>query len=632
MQLRPYQQQAVREAGAVFASGASRFTVVLPCGTGKSAVAATSAQGPVVVQFVPTIALLQQSMRVWRQLRPDLTPVLVCSARPDTGDDDVDPADLGWPVTTDPGELGRIIDGATGPVVIHSTYASSPVVEQACRDTSVTVDTLICDEAHRTAGAVGARWQLPVTDIAATRRLFVTATPREVTAHEDNRDPVTGDLVEVASMSDPARYGPRYAPLTLRQAITDRWLSDYRVAVVAVDADEAEEQMGSMAVTADGEPIDLTMAAAQIALCRYAATHPDMTSVLAFCNRVDDSRGWAAQWPAVVAMLPEHLRGAGVRKAWHVDGSMTAAQRNEALAHLNDVPVGDLHVVSNCKVLSEGVDVPSLDAVMFAQPRTSAPDIVQIVGRALRRHPGDANRKAVVVIPVLHRRRDRHDSIETVVSRTPYFGAWQVLTALAHEDQALYRSLAYLAANPTGTPPDGDDGPGVEIDLDLEAVPESFREAFALKLLHRTTNPWTVLAVRYRDHIERGGNPNPQPSKVDPDGYPLGRRIREVRQRHKDNALPAAITDLFDAVPGWSWTNRPQQSKRTFEQWCDLVSAHLARTQAATVRPWETHTLPDGTKAPVGRWLASQQRSRLDPAQQRQLDALVPDWDAAARH
>lgn len=629
MLLRPYQQQAVKEAAAVFAGGASRFTVVLPCGTGKSAVAATVAVGPLVVQFVPTIALLQQSMRVWRQLRPDLTPVLVCSARP-SDEDDVDPATLEWPVTTDPEELGRIIASASGPVVVHSTYASSAVVAQACDDTSTTVDTLICDEAHRTAGQVGARWQLPVTDIAAARRLFMTATPREVTAHEDNRDPITGDLVEVASMSDPARYGPRYAPLTLRQAISDGWLSDYRVAVVAVDADDAEQHLGSVAVNADGEPVDLTMAAAQIALCRYAAAHPDMTSVLAFCNRVDDSRGWVAQWPAVMNSLPEHIRGAGVRQAWHVDGSMTSAQRSEALSHLEQVPEGDLHVVSNCKVLSEGVDVPSLDAVLFTQPRTSAPDIVQIVGRALRRHPGDANRKAVVVIPVLHRRRDRRDSIETVVSRTPYFGAWQVLTALAHEDQALYRSLAYLASDPTGTTDDGG-SEGVEIDLDLDAVPESFREAFALKLLHRTTNPWTVLAIRYRDHIERGGNPNPQPSKVDADGYPLGRRIREVRQRHKDNALPAAITDLFDAVPGWSWSNRPQQAKRTFDQWCELMAAHLDRTQAHTVRPWETHTLPDGTKAPVGRWLASQRRSRLDPAQQQRLDALAPDWDAAAR-
>lgn len=628
MQLRPYQQSAVSEAAAVFAAGGERFTVVLPCGTGKTVVAvAAAASAELVVLCVPTVALLEQTAQVWAQARPDTAQCWVTAARPDSDVDDVTPPPA---ATTDPDVVAERIRGSAGSaLVVLSTYASAQVVADACAQAGATVDFLVCDEAHRLAGLAGTAWQAGVEAIPARRRLFLTATPREVSAGDDARDEISGELLPVASMDDPAVYGPRFAPLALREAIREGWLSDYRIAVVAVDVDDPALAAGIKA-TSTGELVDMEVAAAQIALLRYAATHPQISSVLAFSNRVAASAAWADQWEAITGSLPADARPAGPTEAVHIDGTMPQSVRRDALAGLAAVGDGGVQVVTNCRVLSEGVDVPSLDAVLFAQPRTSAPDIIQIVGRALRKHPRQPNRKAVIIVPALYRAGERA-SVETVVARTPFFAAWQVLTALAHEDSALYKTLARLAANlPAAEDTDGED---VDVEIDVDALPAEAAQAFRLRLLNRTTNPWAVCAVHVRDHLLSGGTSTPGARFVR-HGYPLGQRVREVRSLWRADKLPERIVALFDAIPGWQWQPGPSRVRRSVDDWIALCAAHTALTGMATIRPWEVHQLPDGSTAAVGAWLDRLAPHRLSPDQRAALIKAVPDWShpARARH
>lgn len=624
MNLRDYQRDAVEQVQRAWSDGHTAATVVLPCGTGKTAVAVAATAGvSQVVVLVPTNALLEQTAAVWERSCPQMAQLWVTSARPDpaSGDDLPAPPEA----TTDVDVIADRL-GQPRPVVVCATYASAGKVAAGCAQAGVTVGVVIADEAHRTAGEAGQQWHQSTQQIPTRRRLFLTATPREVTADERNRDPITGELVPVVSMDDPAIYGPRFTSLSLRQAIANRWLSDYRIAVVAVTPDDLPAPTaGGEVVTDTGQIItDIDAAAAQVALLRYAATHPDVNSVLAFHNRVADSAAWVDQLDSVVHVLSPADRPAGTVNATHIDGTMTGTVRAEALERLAHVPSGSLHVVSNCRVLSEGVDVPALDAVLFAQPRTSAPDIIQIVGRALRLHPTSRRRKATIIIPVFVDTGDR-STVETVIARTNFYRAWQVLTALAYEDHALYATLARLAANLPPTTPQPGEEDAVEVEIDTSALPAGWADQFGLRLLNRTVNPWEVLAVHYRDHINAGGSPVPGTEFTRHD-YPLGRRLSEIRSLYRAGKLPDPVVARFEELPAWTWTPRTAR-RRSFDQWVELCAAHVAHTGMSTIAPYEKRTLSDGTVATVGAWLHKQRHARLTREQRDQLTAAVPGWN-----
>lgn len=640
MRLRPYQASTIDEVNQLIHAGRDRVTCVLPCGTGKTmiAVALTRPHHRVAV-LVPTVALLAQTLDVFTRHHPTATVVAVCSptglaATPVV--DDVSPEEITGGVTTDPDRLAMTLRSTAGPVIVVGTYTSAHVIATATQDTGTTWDVLVCDEAHRTAGLADKSWALPLDPnlITARTRMFLTATPRQVSVTDDQVDD-TGEPLLVSSMDDPARYGPIHAPLSFRDAINQRWLSDYRVAVVTVTDTEVETALGSHAVTSDGEALDVTTAAGQVALLRYARTHPDVRSVLAFHNTIRASQEWAAQWGTVAELTGYEPTDT---TCTHIDGTMPQTDRVTALDTLQDVPTGQVSVVSNCRVLSEGVDVPSLDAVLFAQPRTSGPDIVQIVGRAMRPHPDGTHRKAVIIVPVLIRTRDQHTTTETVVARGAFLPVWQILTTLAHEDTHLFDMLA--KARTSTEPGTGEDDPNlgdltggiVEVDHS-PGLPAQVATGFTLQVLRRTTTPWVVTAARLAGYAAKTGNRSPRRGFQLPDGFPLGERVAQLRAAHQAGRLhPAIITHVERAIPEFQWAAPAvtRKQRRTFDQWCDLLASHVTKTGARRVLPFETTTGPDGGRVPIGAWVHTQFGSRLTEEQRTRLTGIVPDQAAAA--
>lgn len=648
MRMRTYQAAAVAHVSDLYESGHARATIVLPCGTGKTVIATAAVRNNRhVLVFVPTVALLAQTLRVFSHERPAATLLAVCqprgfttrtsstsAAEPPREEDDLDPSELGGLATTDPDVLAdRLVLADGRPVIVVATYASSGVVAEATRRAGITWDVLVADEAHRTAGLAAKEWALPLNNNAlpAAKRLFLTATPRVVSTTD--RDPDTDAPLEVASMTDPSLFGPRYQPLTLREAITQGWLADYRVAVVAV----RERDLPTGLVTEHGEPVDPTHAAAQIALIRQAAQHPHLNTALAFHNRVDNSREWATNWNALAATSAV-ATPAGGTSCVHIDGAMNATDRDAALDTLHDCPPDALRVVSNCRVLAEGVDVPALDCVVFAQPRSSAPEIVQIVGRALRPHPQGPHRRALIVIPVLV---PEGGNVDDRAADSPFVSAWQVLTTLAHEDSALYDSLArlrWISEHPDEQL-DGDDdsaateeGGGadedVQVDLDFTTLDPAIAERFRLRLLRRTTDRWTVLAQRLRNHVEAGGNVHPRRGFCQPDGYPLGERAIALRAAHASGRLhPSVVAFVERTVPDWTWEpHRRTNLTRTWDDYAELLEQHIARTGVPAVRAYETTTdHATGKSVALGAWLLKQQsrRSRLSAERRGRLDGLL---------
>jgi predicted helicase len=277
-------------------------------------------------------------------------------------DDDVPFAavatDLGVVVTTDADELADGLTSAAGHLVI-ATYASAAVVAAATRIAAVAWDLAICDEAHHTAGVRGKAWALPLDDaiLPARRRLFATATVRVVNPPVDTEEPNAGP-VELLSMNSLSDYGLTYSALSLRAAIDAGYLSDYRVAVIAVSEASATALLAERNDIRVGETLDIGSVAAQLALLSAADTDPYLRSVMVFHNRIESSRRWAAQLRALAKTTRRNVR------VFHVDGGSNSRHITAALNALAD-PGDDLVVVSNCRLLAEGVDIPALDPISF---------------------------------------------------------------------------------------------------------------------------------------------------------------------------------------------------------------------------------------------------------------------------
>lgn len=637
MELRDYQEAALEQINDLWDDGHTRQTLVLPCGTGKTVVAGAllnSHSLPVTVMLVPTVHLLSQTI----DRLADITQarfLAVCSRARLTDDDvpdslrqadDVTPSDTdseadlaaaqGDTVTTDPDTIAAAIR-APGTLVIVGTYASVAAISTALHHTGP-ADLLICDEAHHTTGPVTKSWSAPLSDtlMPARRRLFMTATTRIVVPPPEAPDTSVDVEPDVYSMDDIATYGPHVAPLSFRAAINDGYLSDYRIGVVAISSTHAAHAVSQ--AHARGDNIDARAAAAQLALLNYLDKHPRIRSVLVFHNSIDDSHQWARQMRRIADLSDATIR------VDHVDGTSDQRHRTAALNALADPD--RMSIVTNCRLFSEGVDVPALDAVMFAGPRSSGPDIVQIVGRAIRPHPSGHDHKALIILPVLER-PDDNSSIDVRVARTSHLAAWQVLTTLAEEDDYVNEALlAWRNGVEANTEPEEQDTRRVTIDTSL--LDTISAHDFRLHLIRRTTSHYVLTAQKLQAFTNSpGGHANPPAAYMSPDGYPLGRRVREVKQAHRAGRLPARIANLFVNIPGFTFTATTSRAPhRTAEDWITLIATHTTKTGIHVVHRWEKTTDPaTGKPAPIGAWLHDKatRRGYLTDTQRQQLAAVT---------
>jgi len=621
--LHEYQDSGLDQLISLYDNGHRRLTLNLPCGTGKTVVAAhliSSLEAQRTVVFVPTVHLLSQTLRRLAVDNPGAAVLAVCSPASLDVDELPEAAQafaIEQPVTTDPDAIAHAISTSPGQLIVAATYASSSAVSEATQLTNTTWDLLICDEAHRTAGMHDKAWALPLNDrqFPARRRLFMTATTRVITVDSDNLpEGLDADDVHIVSMDSVTDYGPHIAPLTFRDAIDQKYLSDYEIAVVAVAHDDVIKALRASQKTRP-TPADISGAAAQLALLHTASTDPHLRSVLAFHNRIEQSRSWTAQLGRIAQASDS---GIDVQN-FHIDGATAPSWRSRAINALAD-PGQGLTVVSNCKVFAEGVDVPALDAVMFAAPRSSGTDIVQIIGRAIRTHP-DGTRKALIILPVLDYDDDSVD-VDTKVARTGHLAAWQVLTALAEQDEMLHASLLQWREHIEHDAPAPEKSP---IRIDTSMLAAGAHLPFTLRAISRASSPHVLTATKLKDFHARYGHTRPRHGHLF-DGYPLAQRCSAARAAYKAHRLHPRIASMFEQVPGWEWTANTRPHQRTPAEWIALVEHFVAKTGIHAVHRSAWVTAPDtGARANIGEWLHTKARRKnyLTPGESDQLQAVL---------
>lgn len=469
---RPHQLEALEAVQAGLATH-ERGKLIMACGTGKTYTGLIIAQslagkGKRVLFLVPSLSLMSQTIREWSiDATVPLRSFAVCSdtqvgVRKAKDDDlaDIDATDLEIPATTWAAGLARAAR-AHDPqrmTVVFSTYQSLAAVAQAQAQAEHGLpdfDLIICDEAHRTTGAkllgedASAFMKVHEADyIRGARRLYMTATPR---VYSDTAKKLADDSsVEVASMDDEAIYGPTLFTRNFGWAVQNGLLTDYKVIVLAVD--EGTISAGIQKLLADSNNELQLDDATKIVGCYKALTKADvraqldtdphpMRRALAFCKSIKASKLIEAQFGAVAtewrATLDEADRAALPElecQLKHVDGTFQANAKNERLAWLKeDAGENVCRILTNARCLTEGVDVPALDAVLFLHPRKSQIDVVQAVGRVMRRAEG--KQMGYVILPVgVPAGVTPEDALD---DNERYKVVWQILNALRSHDERL---------------------------------------------------------------------------------------------------------------------------------------------------------------------------------------------------
>ena len=469
----PYQKDAVEKVLAGFQEH-DRGQLVLPCGTGKTAVTLWIAEQQVclggrVLYLVPSIALMAQTMREWSEQKSlPLRYVGICSdTKAGYNDEDASLLELDYPVTTD---LEKIREGlqAERPhalTVVFCTYQSLPLVETAQAEGAPAFDLVVCDEAHRTTGVEDPASKskdeqkispfLLVHDkdsIHAHKRLYATATPRLYT--ESAKGKAAKRELEIYSMNDESVYGPEFYKMAFSQAIEGDWLTDYKVIILTLKADQISEAMGNMLAAEKDSGMNLDDAVKLLG-CWDALADPEgvlsdrnvagdqhnpLLRAITFTNTIKASKMVEAHWQRVVdaarertdAALHADLLPLAVQ---HVDGTQNSLDRQRKLGWLKteDSENGQVcRVLSNARCLTEGVDVPALDAVLFLAPRKSQVDVVQAVGRVMRKAAG--KEMGYIILPVVISPDDEPE--QALNDNETFKVVWEVLRALrSHDDR-----------------------------------------------------------------------------------------------------------------------------------------------------------------------------------------------------
>ncbi len=477
-QLRPHQTIALADVKNGLAQ-ADRGKLIMACGTGKTFVSLKIAEslagaGKRVLFLVPSLALMSQTLTEWTQeSKTPLHSFAVCSDS-DVGkkrkkDDDAVQTfthELRYPATTEADKLAAEMAKRHDPLhmsVVFSTYHSIDVISRAQKNHGMAnFDLIVCDEAHRTTGATfdsedeSAFVKVHDADfIHAAKRMYMTATPRiygdsaKASAEKDN--------VTLCSMDDESLYGKELHVLTFSEAVKFDLLVDYKVIVLAIEEAHVSRRIQSLLKDEDNQlKVD---DAAKIIGCWKALSKQGLTNDLtgdaaamqravAFCQVIEISKGAkahkvsskqiAGMFQKVVEAYQEEESEqitSLVCEAEHVDGSMNASEKETKLVWLKaELPENTCRILSNVRCLSEGVDVPALDAVLFLTPRNSQVDVVQSVGRVMRITPDGKKKRGYVILPVvIPAGMEPHEALS---DNKTYAVVWQVLQALrSHDDR-----------------------------------------------------------------------------------------------------------------------------------------------------------------------------------------------------
>ncbi len=413
--LRPYQREALQAIAEKFHDD-DRGKCIMPPGTGKTLVGLRLAEqqaglGQLVLFCAPSIALVNQTIKAWQ--RDATVPLRFVAVTSDktvgrTAAEDEGAGVLIVPPTTNAEDLARAAEPVGDAMtVVVSTYQSLPVVIAAHTLGLPDFALALADEAHRTTGQAASLEERSAfllfhdaRQLLAAKRLYLTATPRIFTS--GLKDKLTRAGHVLMSMDDPEIFGPEFYRYSFRRGVNDGYLADYQVVALVFQEQEVQRLFMHWLQEQDAPSVPELVRVEglwkALATVRNEHNQP-LQRLIVYVNSVKASKSLASDFAECDRRHAETLPQS--YQVMHMDGTMSMATRGHILRQLEQPAPETGTVLSNAQVLTEGIDVPALDAVVFLEPRRSQIDVIQAVGRVMRKPAERPQKTGYIIVPVI---------------------------------------------------------------------------------------------------------------------------------------------------------------------------------------------------------------------------------------
>ncbi|MDC0860772.1 Helicase associated domain protein, partial [Planktomarina temperata] len=531
-----------------------RGQMIMACGTGKTFTTLwikEALKSETTLVLLPSLSLLSQTMREWAWAgNTDFEILNVCSDKSvGKKTEDMAPSDAPFAVTSDVHEIAKFLQ-KSGPRVVFCTYQSSQLIAEAQLTSDVpTFDLAIADEAHRCAGKADAGFAtiLDGEKIRASKRLFTTATPRYF--GKAIKDASKAADLAVIGMDDETVFGPVIHQLTFGQAIQDELLNDYQVVIVGVDEPMVKQWIDNYEIVATNpdETTDARTLAAKIGMLKAVKDY-DLKRVISFHSRVSGAKKFSEELIEVADLIEPANRPDGTFLSDYVSGEMKAGDRKDKIDKLKELEGYDRGILTNARCLAEGVDVPSLDGVAFIDPKGSQVEIIQAVGRAIRKvRRAKVQTKGTIVIPVFIEDGDDH---ETSIEASNFKLVWDVLKALRAHDEVLASELDQYRTNMAKNVSQSRERVSDKVIFDMPvSIDVEFSSALRTVLVEASTASWEFWFGLLEQFKEAKGHSKVH-AKFKLNGFKLGSWLSD--QRKAKNSLSPERKQRLDDI-GFIW-------------------------------------------------------------------------------
>lgn len=487
---RSHQTEAINATKEYFSDPKNaRGKLIMACGTGKTytSLKIMESLDPRITLFLaPSIALLSQTFREYAQEKSDPFYASIVCSDDKTGqsknedNDDIKFSELPIKASTRLEDILSVYEKAQKEnkrFIIFSTYQSALRIKEAQEAGLDGIDLIICDEAHRTVGAMYSSnerddknaFTLCHSDenIKAKKRLYMTATPK-IYSESSKAKAKEKDNV-IYSMDDAETFGEEIYTLNFERAIALDLLTDYKVIILAVRSENLSGVTNSVnkkisQLKAEGTKLDKKLINNEF-VCKIVGTHKGLAKkdlialndknkedhnlqnkadtfvsqrAISFCKSIQTSKNIKDSFETIMECYDEELKKKSFKNLQitidHVDGTMNCKERLEKLENLNQFKPNICKVLSNARCLSEGVDVPALDSVIFFDGKSAMVDIIQAVGRVMRKAK---NKKRGYIILPIALEESEIKNLDEAVNNTNFKNIWKVIKALRSHDPSL---------------------------------------------------------------------------------------------------------------------------------------------------------------------------------------------------
>ncbi|MCZ4607701.1 Helicase associated domain protein [Streptomyces sp. Lzd4kr] len=609
-----------------------RGQVHAACGTGKTIIAAASAKRLVpkgrVLVLVPTLDLLTQTVQAWREVGHLGPAVAVCSLQ-----DDPELWNLKVRATTNPVQLA--LWHGSGPVTIFGTYASLGVLAEAFEGAYgqqlAPMDLTVVDEAHRTSGSMGKAWADVHSQgvIPSHRRLYLTATPRIWQGRPAGWEVAAGALdplpeMMAASMDDEGIFGPVLYKLSLASAVSRGLLARYQIIVLELQDPVVtpERLMGEDRHTE--EVRGQRLGALQAALLHTMEQH-GLQTCITFHHRTIEAQAYAEGLERVAAKLHANEPEKYPARIWAdwLCGEHVAERRRDVLGKFGTT--ARRAVLSNCRVLGEGVDIRAVDSVALLDPKGAPHDIVQAIGRALRQKPGQG-KLASLIVPAFLQPDEKPEDMFTSGS---YRHLVKVLEGLrAHDEEAIellaipqepQKDVAQPSQNIGTAPEEGEEESRLLLRFAAPRDPVMVADWVSFNVIDTERQDWARGWAKLKAYVERVGNAR-VPYGHREGATPLGQWVAEQRRAHGAGEMSGQREQRLERL-GMVWSVADERFQENLEAAKAYYDQHWTlcapRSAVALGRP-------------VGQWVSNLRRpGALDghPEWETALKEVDEDWN-----